>query len=110
MAPPETIQICRLLPYSQLGAPPNSPNPSSSEQVVSRRTCPLTPPESPDIQESTQSLRIEHLQKLLLQLMEVKSLDSRVSVAPKLDTVVGTHLEEVMAEGPKPKLKTVNEV
>jgi hypothetical protein len=42
--------------------------------------------------------------------MEVNSLDSRVSVAPKLDTVVGTQLEEGMAEGPKPKLKTVNEV
>jgi hypothetical protein len=81
MTPLGLAEIRRPLPYVELSAPPNTPNSSSSNHLDS---------ESLDAQQSTQSVIIERLQKLLLNLLEVQSSGLEVSTAMELDSLADT--------------------
>ena len=135
MAPIEMVQIGPSLPHPQPGTPPSSPNPSSSEHVVTlsnaqqlidmvkaivameiastpaaKCTCFDTPPESTNFQSPTPPLTVKDLEQLFLRLLEVKSADASPEVANPPDAPGTTQTGEVVAEATKLEYKTVNEV
>ncbi|KUJ06192.1 uncharacterized protein LY89DRAFT_712694 [Mollisia scopiformis] len=134
MPPADTVQTGSSLALSQPNTPPSSPNPSSSEHIVTLNNAqqfidmvkavvamqialPPVPkcacshtPDTPTLQGFTQPLTVEDLEQSIAKTIEAKlSTSAGKSEDPK-PVPAGAQLEDVAAKASRLEFKTVDEL
>lgn len=136
MPPTEMAHTGDSLSPAQPTTPPSSPNLPSSEHIVtlsnvqqfidmveavvamqiasppvSKCACSHTPAETPTLQVSAQPLTVEHLEQLILTLIEAKSPDSAGKFEGPVTVAPGDKQpEDVAAQVSRLEFKTVDEL